>query len=98
MTAVVIAQNPKDISEVNAGSHTDPEQLQAALKHLHVTSEVVTFTGKIAEGLQDLAQKEGADLIVCGAYGHSRIGEFLFGGATRGLLKTETGPALALAH
>ena len=33
-----------------------------------------------------LAQEEGADLLVTGAYGHSRLGEWVFGGVTRDLL------------
>jgi nucleotide-binding universal stress UspA family protein len=33
-----------------------------------------------------IAQQEGADLIVCGAYGHSRAREWAFGGVTRDLL------------
>jgi nucleotide-binding universal stress UspA family protein len=35
-----------------------------------------------------LAEKDGADLIVTGAYGHSRLGEWIFGGVTHGLLQT----------
>jgi nucleotide-binding universal stress UspA family protein len=35
-----------------------------------------------------LAKEQGADLIVTGGYGHSRIGEFIFGGVTRELLAT----------
>ena len=35
-----------------------------------------------------LAQEEGADLLVTGAYGHSRLGEWIFGGLTRELLAT----------
>jgi nucleotide-binding universal stress UspA family protein len=35
-----------------------------------------------------LAQEEGADLLVTGAYGHSRLGEWIFGGVTRELLAT----------
>jgi nucleotide-binding universal stress UspA family protein len=34
------------------------------------------------------ASDNGADLIVAGAYGHTRLGEWIFGGATRGLLHT----------
>jgi nucleotide-binding universal stress UspA family protein len=33
-----------------------------------------------------LANAEGADLIVAGAHEHSRLGEWVFGGATRDLL------------
>jgi nucleotide-binding universal stress UspA family protein len=40
----------------------------------------------IANHLIDLASAEGADLIVTGAYGHSRLGEWIFGGVTRELL------------
>jgi nucleotide-binding universal stress UspA family protein len=35
-----------------------------------------------------LAQEEGADLLVTGAYGHSRLGEWIFGGVTHELLAT----------
>jgi nucleotide-binding universal stress UspA family protein len=35
-----------------------------------------------------MAQDEGADLLVAGAYGHSRLGEWMFGGMTRDLLAT----------
>ena len=41
----------------------------------------------IEEGLVDYAKRCSASYIVMGAYGHSRAGEFLFGGVTRALLK-----------
>jgi nucleotide-binding universal stress UspA family protein len=34
----------------------------------------------------EIAREEGADLLVTGAYGHSRLGEWIFGGMTRELL------------
>jgi nucleotide-binding universal stress UspA family protein len=39
-----------------------------------------------AARLQDEAREARADLIVAGAYGHSRLGEWIFGGVTRYLL------------
>jgi nucleotide-binding universal stress UspA family protein len=39
-----------------------------------------------ADELVRLAGEEHADLIVAGAYGHSRLGEWMFGGVTRSLL------------
>ncbi|MGY3488758.1 nucleotide-binding universal stress UspA family protein [Bradyrhizobium sp. USDA 4011] len=36
--------------------------------------------------LVGLAEDEGADLLVTGAYGHSRLNEWVFGGMTRDLL------------
>ena len=35
-----------------------------------------------------LAQDERADLLVVGAYGHTRLGEWVFGGVTRDLLRS----------
>jgi nucleotide-binding universal stress UspA family protein len=42
--------------------------------------------GSAAAQFTNLAQEEGADLLVAGAYGHSRLGEWFFGGVTRDLL------------
>ena len=39
-----------------------------------------------ADHLVQLALNEGADLLVAGAYGHSRVGEWVFGGMTRSIL------------
>jgi nucleotide-binding universal stress UspA family protein len=46
---------------------------------------IIHQEGSGAAQLIRLAQDEGADLIVTGAYGHSRLGE-VFGGMTRDLL------------
>ena len=45
-------------------------------------------TGSVAGELIRVAQKIDADLIVAGGYGHSRLGEWIFGGVTQGLLAT----------
>ena len=39
-----------------------------------------------ADHLFQFALDEGADLLVAGAYGHSRLGEWMFGGMTREIL------------
>jgi nucleotide-binding universal stress UspA family protein len=43
------------------------------------------------------ASDMGADLLVMGAYGHSRLREFILGGMTRSLLREMTVPVL-LSH
>jgi len=43
-------------------------------------------TGSVGDELVRIAEQELSDLIVCGAYGHSRTGEWIFGGVTRYLL------------
>jgi nucleotide-binding universal stress UspA family protein len=45
----------------------------------------------------DAAAQTGADLVVMGAYGHTRLREWVFGGATRTLLQAMTVPVL-LSH
>jgi nucleotide-binding universal stress UspA family protein len=50
-----------------------------------------------ARHLINVAKKDGADLIVTGAYGHSRLGEWIFGGMTRGLLD-EAPCCLLMSH
>jgi nucleotide-binding universal stress UspA family protein len=44
--------------------------------------------GSGAAQLIEIAQEERADLLVTGAYGHSRLGEAVFGGVTREILLT----------
>ena len=44
--------------------------------------------GSGASQLLQVAKDERADLIVAGAYGHTRLGEWIFGGMTRELLST----------
>jgi nucleotide-binding universal stress UspA family protein len=41
-----------------------------------------------ADEILRFAQRADADLIVMGAYGHSRLREWVFGGATRDILTT----------
>jgi nucleotide-binding universal stress UspA family protein len=44
--------------------------------------------GPIAAELLHFVRDEGADLIVAGGYGHSRLGEWIFGGVTHELLSS----------
>ena len=48
----------------------------------------------IADAMLSHAADTNADLIVMGAYGHSRWAEVVLGGATRGLLASMTVPVL----
>jgi len=54
---------------------------------IHAQLEVRATDGPIDEALVGYAKDVGAGIIVMGGYGHSRAGEFLFGGVTRALLK-----------
>jgi nucleotide-binding universal stress UspA family protein len=58
-----------------------------------VRSSVAVDIGIGDEILSRLADA-GADMLVMGAYGHSRLSEFVFGGATRHILRHMTAPTL----
>jgi nucleotide-binding universal stress UspA family protein len=51
----------------------------------------------IADVLQDCARDRGVGLLVMGAFGHSRLRDFVLGGATSGILKKPLLPVL-LSH
>ena len=51
----------------------------------------------VEDEILDYAQRHRADLIVAGAYGHTRLREWVFGGVTRGLLTRSPVPCL-LSH
>jgi nucleotide-binding universal stress UspA family protein len=62
---------------------------------------VKTEVKRIAKGdiavdaaILDYAADSGADFIVMGGYGHSRLREFILGGVTRGILASMTVPVL----
>ena len=64
-----------------------------------VAAEVMLLPdkGEAAPALLTAAAGVGADLMVAGAFGHPRLQEFIFGGATRSLLNSEQ-PSLFLSH
>jgi nucleotide-binding universal stress UspA family protein len=57
---------------------------------------VVPATGDDAHDLEAFLEKQGADLVVAGAYGHSRLREWAFGGVTDGILRN--GRCALLSH
>jgi nucleotide-binding universal stress UspA family protein len=60
------------------------------LQGVKARGEIVPLAGSTAETIVSAASDMGADLIVTGAYGHSRLREWLFGGATLELLGEST--------
>lgn len=60
--------------------------------------QVVQRIGSIENTLARELELNQAQLLVMGAFSHSRLREFLFGGVTRSFLEKVDGPALLLAH
>ena len=77
----------------------DPDQLVAFLGARDVACEVKVLadTGDAGPALLKGAREAGADVLIAGAFGHTRLREFIFGGATRTFLAAE-GPSLFLSH
>jgi nucleotide-binding universal stress UspA family protein len=55
---------------------------------------IVAPDGDVANVLLSQAADSETDLIVMGGYGHTRLREFILGGATRGMLESMTVPVL----
>jgi nucleotide-binding universal stress UspA family protein len=53
---------------------------------ISASSEAVAAKGDDSSRLSELAHERGADLIVAGAYGHSRVREWVLGGVTNDFL------------
>jgi nucleotide-binding universal stress UspA family protein len=77
---------------------TDSLEAGAAMLRRHGVAvepqQVEGPDGAAGEGLLAQAAAHGADLLVMGAYGHSRLRELVFGGATRHVLREATLPVL----
>jgi len=95
---VHIAQNADDLGPQAENPAARPEALSEWLTARGLDSTIHKFSGSVSQGLVDVANRTSAELVLAGAYGHSRAGEMLFGGATRGLLRASNAPALLLTH
>jgi nucleotide-binding universal stress UspA family protein len=87
---VVVAEERKNV------------QITGARMSEHLARHGITVNVKrIAKGdlavedaILSYAADSGADFVVMGGYGHSRLREFILGGVTRGMLASMTVPVL----
>src|ERR1700761_4870980 len=77
----------------------EPQALETFLAARGVTARTTMVEGgaEIGGQLLKAARDLGAALFVAGAYGHPRLQEFIFGGATRAFLNADA-PSLFLSH
>lgn len=89
---VVVVQGEKDLSKSLPGAdlaqHLARKGIEAKLVELQAKERPV---GKV---LDNYALEAGADLLVMGGFGHSRVREFLFGGVTVELSQSASVPLL----
>lgn len=79
---------PDELPGVEISQHLARHGLKIDAKHI-VAQDV-----DVANTILSYAADSGADFIVMGGYGHSRLREFVLGGATRGILASMTAPTL----
>lgn len=76
----------------------DPQDFSSycKLRHYPLTQEVTRVSQGVGIGsaILNTATDFSSDLVVMGAYGHSRLKEWIMGGASRTLLETMTVPVL----
>lgn len=86
--------------EKNLSDRVPGDKIAAHIGRHGVAAKAVVLNlekGSVAEAIDTHAAKAGADLIVMGGFGHSRLREFVLGGVTRKLSQTARTPIL-LAH
>jgi CrcB protein len=91
------AERVSVLMATDEGSSDSPEDLMATLARSGVPADVQLFragSDRIGDALIARAHEAGADLLVMGAYSHSRVAEFILGGATREVLASADLPVL----
>ena len=97
--AVVIMQAPEAVDEIDL-SLSDPQRLVTWLARHDITATIenVQASKDPAHDILMSCATLQIDLLVSGAFGHSRARQFIFGGVTRTLVTTTTSPSLLLCH
>ena len=80
-----------DGRDVELGAHLARHGVKAEIKHVSASGV------SVGDAVLNTVTDEGCDMIVMGAYGHSRVRELAFGGVTRNVLEHMTVPTL-LSH
>ena len=90
----ILVVDPRDLP---GPSHEPGAALAGRLERHSVDAFVLKVAAKgqnVGTVIIEQAQRDGADMIVMGAYGHMRVIEMVFGGATRTVLGHMTLPVL----
>jgi nucleotide-binding universal stress UspA family protein len=88
---ITVAEKPGGFPPTDALRYLSRHGIKAELDEL-------SRRGSTEETLDVAVSQSGADILIMGAYGKSRMREYLFGGVTRHFLDKQSGPALLLAH
>ena len=92
---LVTIASPDD--ELDAEKHFASIVAHLQRHGVETATTILAYSAGTGEQLERFAHQKGSDLVVMGAYGHGRMVEWIFGGATRHLLRHSTLPIL-MAH
>lgn len=97
--SVVVAIVDENLGGAEESRHAPGEDIGRYLSRHGIASEIHVIDGWTDTGAAILneATRTAADLIVMGAYGHSRLSEWMLGGVTRHILRQAAIPVL-VAH
>ena len=89
VVTMVRNEEPRDeLPGIDIAHHLARHKLKVDFKR------IVAKDLDVANTILSHAADTGADLIVMGGYGHSKVREFILGGVTRGIFESLTVPAL----
>lgn len=91
VTVVTVEDAPKGWPALDAVEYLSRHGIRAEMQAL-------PRTGSVEQSLAHELQLRRCQLLVMGAFGHSRVREFIFGGVTKSFLEYAAAPALLLAH
>jgi nucleotide-binding universal stress UspA family protein len=86
---------------VEPGRAADPQRLAGYLEWHGITASIRQVTAghrQVSDALIEDASGAGCDLLVMGAYGHSRVRELVLGGVTQDMLRRDTSLPILVAH
>jgi nucleotide-binding universal stress UspA family protein len=100
--AMPLLERAKAVEVVIVAEERKSEEMTGANMNAHLVRHGVAASVKriakgdiaIQDALLSYAADSGADFMVVGGYGHSRLREFILGGVTRGILASMTLPVL----
>ncbi|HLH97242.1 MAG TPA: universal stress protein [Xanthobacteraceae bacterium] len=94
---VTVVEFCDDRDEAAAQAHLEDVKRFLARHEISAAARAIRIDVSVTSSLWRLVQDDRVDLIVAGGYGHSRLGEWIFGGLTRDLLLKSPVPCL-LSH
>jgi len=86
------------VKEKERGRSVDEAMRYLSRHGINAQLDLVDSVGSTEETIAAAVLRADAQLLVMGAFGHSRMRQYLFGGVTRYFLEEATGPALLIAH